>query len=56
MDYNKIEDAVFKKAMEIFKDGASDFFNLNVDILAPAETEIKNIDIKTNAMDYLFQK
>jgi len=28
MDYNKIEDAVFKKAMEVFKDGAPEFFNL----------------------------
>ncbi len=54
MDYNKIEDAVFKKAMDVFKDGATDFFNLDVKITAPAETEIKNIDIKTNAMDYLF--
>jgi hypothetical protein len=54
MDYNKIEDAVFKKAMEIFKDSASEFFDLDLKIIAPAETEIKNIDIKTNAMDYLF--
>ena len=54
MDYNKVEDAVFKKAMEVFKDGAAEFFNLDVKIIAPAETEIKNIDIKTNAMDYLF--
>lgn len=54
MDYNKIEDAVFKKAMEIFKDGASEFFDLDLKIIAPAETEIKSIDIKTNAMDYLF--
>ncbi|OOM78315.1 hypothetical protein CLPUN_19240 [Clostridium puniceum] len=51
MDYNKIEDAVFKKAMEIFKDSASEFFDLDLKIIAPAETEIKNIDIKTNAMD-----
>lgn len=54
MDYNKVEDAVFKKAMEIFKSGAAEFFDLDVNIIAPAETEIKNIDIKTNAMDYLF--
>jgi hypothetical protein len=54
MDYNKIEDAVFKKAMEIFKDSASEFFDLDLKIIAPAETEIKSIDIKTNAMDYLF--
>jgi hypothetical protein len=54
MDYNKVEDAVFKKAMEVFKDGAAEFFGLDINIIAPAETEIKNIDIKTNAMDYLF--
>lgn len=54
MDYNKVEDAVFKKAMEVFKDGAAEFFGLDVKIIAPAETEIKNIDIKTNVMDYLF--
>ena len=54
MDYNKIEDAVFKKAMYIFKDSASEFFDLDLKIIAPAETEIKSIDIKTNAMDYLF--
>ena len=38
MDYNKIEDAVFKKAMDIFKDSASEFFNLDLKIIAPAET------------------
>lgn len=54
MDYNKVEDAVFKKAMEVFKGGAAEFFGLDIKIIAPAETEIKNIDIKTNAMDYLF--
>ncbi|SHJ10410.1 protein of unknown function [Clostridium cavendishii DSM 21758] len=54
MDYNKVEDAVFKKAMEIFKDSASEFFNLDVKLKKPAQTEIKNIDIKTSAMDYLF--
>ncbi|MEG0306456.1 MAG: hypothetical protein RR636_00850 [Clostridium sp.] len=54
MDYNKIEDAVFKKAMEVFKEGAPQFFNLGINIDKAAETEIKNIDIKTNAMDYLF--
>lgn len=54
MDYNKIEDTVFKKAMEVFKDGATEFFDLDLKIIAPAETEIKNIDIKTNTMDYLF--
>ncbi|MCB2288523.1 DUF4351 domain-containing protein [Clostridium sp. CS001] len=54
MDYNKIEDAVFKKAMEFFKDNAVKFFGINTKILAPAETEIKNIEIKTNHTDYLF--
>ena len=54
MDYNKIEDAVLKKAMEVFKEGASSFFNLGVKIDKAAHTEIKNINIKTNAMDYLF--
>jgi predicted transposase/invertase (TIGR01784 family) len=54
MDYNKVEDSVFKKAMEVFKEGAAEFFGLDVKIIAPAETEIKNIDIRTNAMDYLF--
>ena len=54
MDYNKIEDSVLKKAMEFFKDNAVKFFGIDAKIIAPAETEIKNIDIKTNFMDYLF--
>lgn len=54
MDYNKIEDAVLKKAMEFFKDNAVDFFDIDSKIIAPAETEIKNVDIKTNFTDYLF--
>ncbi|OPJ64123.1 DUF4351 domain-containing protein [Clostridium oryzae] len=54
MDYNKIEDTVFKKAMEFFKDNAVKFFGIDTKILAPAETEIKNVDIKTNYTDYLF--
>ncbi len=54
MDYNKIEDTVLKKAMEFFKDNAVDFFGIDTKIIAPAETEIKNIDIKTNYTDYLF--
>jgi len=29
MDYNKVEDAVFKKAMEVFKEGAVEFFGLD---------------------------
>ncbi|MEW9094127.1 MAG: DUF4351 domain-containing protein [Clostridiaceae bacterium] len=54
MDYNKVEDAVLKKAMEFFKDNAVKFFGIDTKIVAPAETEIKNIDIKTNYTDYLF--
>ncbi|MBP2032197.1 hypothetical protein J2Z42_000862 [Clostridium algifaecis] len=54
MDYNKYEDTVFKKAMEIFQQSAVDFFNINTKIIAPAEIEIKNIEIKTKYMDYLF--
>jgi len=54
MDYNKIEDTVLKAAMRIFQQSAVNFFNINTKIIAPAETEIKNIDIKTNYMDYLF--
>ena len=33
MDYNKIKDAVFKKAMEIFKDGATEFFDFDLKII-----------------------
>ncbi len=54
MDYNKVEDAVLKKAMEFFKDNAVKFFGIDMKIIAPAETEIKNIDIKTNYTDYLY--
>jgi predicted transposase YdaD len=54
MDYNKIEDTVLKKAMDIFQQSAVDFFRIDAKIIAPAETEIKNIEIKTNYTDYLF--
>ena len=54
MDYNKVEDSVLKKAMEFFKDNAVKFFGIDTKIIAPAETEIKNIEIKTNYIDYLF--
>lgn len=54
MDYNKIEDTVMKKAMEFFKDNAVKFFGINTKVIAPAETEIKSIDIKNNSIDYLF--
>jgi len=54
MDYNKTEDAIFKRAMEIFKEGAVNFFGIEDKITSPANIELKNIDIKTNSMDYLF--
>lgn len=54
MDYNKSEDAVFKKAMNIFQQSAVNFFNINTKIIAPAQTELKNIDIKTSYTDFLF--
>lgn len=54
MDYNKIEDTVLKKAMEFLKDNAVNFFGIDTKIIAPAETEIRNIEIKTNYTDYLF--
>lgn len=54
MDYNKIEDSVLKKAMEVFRQSAVGFFGINTSIIAPAETEIKNIEIKTSYTDYLF--
>ena len=54
MDYNKIEDAVLKKAMDLFKQSAVDLSGINTKIIAPAETEIKNIEVKTNYTDYLF--
>lgn len=53
MDYNKVGDAVLKKAMEFFKDNAVSLFGIDTRIIASAETEIKNIDIKTNYTDYL---
>lgn len=54
MDYNKVEDAIMKKAMDYFKDHAIKFFGIEDRVIAPAETELKNIEIKTNQMDYLF--
>lgn len=54
MDYNKVEDSVLKRAMEIFQQSAVSFFNIGTKIIAPAETEIKNIEIKTGYTDYLF--
>jgi predicted transposase/invertase (TIGR01784 family) len=54
MDYNKVEDAVLKKAMDFFKDNAVKFFGIDTKIISAAETEIKNIEIKTNYTDYLF--
>lgn len=54
MDYNKSENAIFKKTMNIFQQNAVHFFNINTKIIAPAQTELKNIDIKTNYTDFLF--
>lgn len=54
MDYNKIEDAVMKSAMNIFTQSAVDFFGIKKKIIAPASTEIKNIEISTNYTDYTF--
>ncbi|OAA83837.1 DUF4351 domain-containing protein [Clostridium ljungdahlii] len=54
VDYNKVEDAVLKKALGIFGQSAVNFFNIDTKIIAPAETEIKNIEIKTGYTDYLF--
>ncbi len=33
MDYNKVEDAVFKKAMEVIKEGAAKIFELDPKII-----------------------
>lgn len=54
MDFNKIEDSIMKNAMDIFKQSAVDFFKLDTKIAAPANTELKTIDIKTNFTDYTF--
>ncbi|WML33445.1 DUF4351 domain-containing protein [Clostridium sp. OS1-26] len=54
MDYQKIEDSVLKSAMDFFRQSAVNFFGINTRITAPAETEIKDIKINTNIMDYTF--
>ncbi|OFI06484.1 hypothetical protein CLOACE_09840 [Clostridium acetireducens DSM 10703] len=54
MDLKKIEDSIMKNAMDIFKQTAVDFFNLKTKIIAPANTELKTIDIKTSFTDYTF--
>ena len=54
MDYNKMEDAVMKSAMNIFTQSAVEFFGVDTKIIAPASTEIKNIEINTNYTDYTF--
>ncbi len=54
MDTKKIEDAIFKEAMDVFKDSAVSFFGIDVNIIAPALTEIKDIVINTNFTDYTF--
>ncbi|KYH23700.1 hypothetical protein CLTEP_28310 [Clostridium tepidiprofundi DSM 19306] len=47
MDYSKIEDSIMKTAMDIFKQSAVNFFNLKTKIIAPANTEIKDISISS---------
>ena len=54
MDTKKIEDAIFKEAMEVFKDSAVSFFGINTKIIAPAVTELKDIVVNTNFIDYTF--
>ncbi|AKN29983.1 hypothetical protein Ccar_03700 [Clostridium carboxidivorans P7] len=54
MDYQKIEDSVLKSAMDFFRQSAVNFFGINTKIIAPAETELKDIKISTNIMDYTF--
>ena len=43
MDYNKIEDSIFKSAMETFRQSAVNFFHIGTKIIAPAKTEINII-------------
>ena len=54
MDYQKIEDSVLKSAMDFFKQSAVNFFGINTKIIAPAQTELKDIKVNTNFMDYTF--
>lgn len=54
MDYNKIEDAVMKSAMNTFTQSAVEFFGVKKRIIAPATTEIKNIEISSSFTDYTF--
>lgn len=54
MDYNKVEDMVFKNAMNYFQESAVNFFGIDTKITGTADIEIKNVDIKTNYLDYLF--
>ncbi|MGH4140101.1 hypothetical protein [Clostridium sp.] len=54
MDYEKIEDSVLKSAMDFFQQNAVNFFGINTKIIAPAQTELKDIKINTNFMDYTF--
>lgn len=54
MDYNKIEDAVMKNALNLFAQSAVKFFGIDKKIIVPANTEIKNIEINTNYTDYIF--
>lgn len=54
MDYNKVEDAVMKSAMNTFTQSAVDFFGVKKEIIAPASTEIKNIEVNSSYTDYTF--
>lgn len=54
MDTKKIEDAIFKESMDVFKESAISFFGIDVKIIAPALTEIKDIVINTSFTDYTF--
>ena len=54
MDYQKIEDSVLKSAMDFFRQSAVGFFGIDAVIIAPAETELKDIKINTSFMDYTF--
>ena len=56
MDYNKVEDAVLKKKMELLKDNAVKFFGIDARIITSMETEIKNIEVKTSYTDNILHR
>jgi len=51
MDYEKIEDSVLKSAMDFFQQNVVDFFGINAKIVAPAQTELKDIKKVENYID-----